>query len=214
MKPVHCAAVDLGATSGRVIVGTWNGADLDLKEVHRFPDQFRSLGAHEYWDLPFLWDEVRSGIALAKAYFPRLASVGVDTWAVDHVLLDTRGQLAHPVYAYRDARTREYSEELGKHGINHIYAITGIPNYPYNTSLQLKETIRSFPELVGGVARCLFISDYFNFLLSGRLENELSICSHSQLINVHGSNWSARRQPMPAVFPPCPITSRVRPLAT
>jgi rhamnulokinase len=190
MKPVHCAAVDLGASSGRVIVGRWGGRGLDLTEVHRFPNQFRSLAGHEYWDVPYLWSEVRTGLAKARAQFPRLASVGVDSWAIDYVLVDRRGRPVYPVHAYRDGRTAAASEALGRRGLKRVYALTGIPNYPYNTSLQLQETLRAHPGVARVAKRCLFISDYFNYLLSGRMMNELSIASHSQLLDVHGRRWS------------------------
>jgi rhamnulokinase len=191
MKTVQCAAIDLGATSGRVIVGEWSRRGLTLTEVHRFPNQFRSLAGREYWDLPGLWAEARAGLLKARGLFPRLASVGVDGWAVDHVLVDPRGRLAHPVHAYRDTRTLAASEKLGRGGIGRVYALTGIPNYPYNTSLQLQETLKAFPAMADTAARCLFVPDYFNFLISGRMVNELSIASHSQLIDVHGQGWSA-----------------------
>ena len=190
MKPVACAAVDLGATSGRVIVGSWDGRRLKTSEVHRFPNQFRPLGAHDYWDLPYLWSEVRSGLLKARSRFSRLVSVGVDSWAVDYALVDARGRLVHPVHSYRDGRTRSLSEQLGRSGIEQVYALTGIPNYAYNTSLQLQETLRACPEISDVASRCLFIPDYFNFLLSGRIENELSVSSHSQLLDVHGCDWS------------------------
>jgi rhamnulokinase len=191
MKTVHCAAVDLGATSGRVIVGTWDGRALALTEVHRFPNQFRWLAGHEYWDIPGIWGQVRTGLVKAKGLFPRLASVGVDGWAVDHVLTDARGRPVFPVHAYRDTRTAAASARLGAHGIERVYALTGIPNYPYNTSLQLQETLRGRPGMASVAARCHFIPDYFNFLLSGRMVNELSVASHSQLIDVGGNGWSA-----------------------
>jgi rhamnulokinase len=190
MKTVQCAAVDLGATSGRVIVGNWNGRRLTLDEVHRFPNQFRPLAGHEYWDLPGLWSEVGIGLAKAKRLYPRLASVGVDSWAVDHVLVNRKGRPVFPVHAYRDTRTAAGSRRLGRNGLEGVYALTGIPNYPYNTSLQLQETLSSFPAIAGSQTRCLFIPDYFNFLLSGRMTNELSIASHSQLIDVLGDDWS------------------------
>jgi rhamnulokinase len=191
MNTVHCAAVDLGATSGRVIVGSWNGRGLALTEVHRFPNQFRSLAGHEYWDIPAIWEQVRAGLVNAKAAFPRLASVGVDGWAVDHVLTDDRGRPVFPFHAYRDTRTASSSARLGARGIDRVYALTGIPNYPYNTSLQLQETLASCPGIAKVASRCLFIPDYFNFLISGRMVNELSVSSHSQLIDVNGSDWSA-----------------------
>ena len=193
MKTVHCAAVDLGATSGRVIVGRWDRRGLRLTEVHRFPNQFRSLAGHEYWDIPGIWGQVRAGLVKAKGLFPRLASVGVDAWAVDHVLTDARGRPVFPFHAYRDTRTAAGSARLGARGIDRIYALTGIPNYPYNTSLQLEETLASSPGVAAVAARCLFIPDYFNFLISGRMINELSVASHSQLIASTGP--AGRRRP-------------------
>lgn len=190
MKTVQCAAVDLGATSGRVIVGEWGRRGLALTEVHRFPNQFRPLAGHEYWDIPGLWNEVGVGLVKARKLFPRLASVGVDAWAVDHVLVDAKGRPAHPVYAYRDFRTAVPSARLGRSGMDRVYQLTGIPNYAYNSSLQLQETLTSFPAMADTASRCLFIPDYFNFLISGRMVNELSIASHSQLIDVHGRGWS------------------------
>jgi len=190
MKAVHCAAVDLGATSGRIIVGRWDGRRLKLTEAHRFPNQFRSLAGHDYWDLPYLWGEVQAGLLQAKRSFPRLASVGVDTWAVDYALVDPRGRLIHPVHAYRDARTAPFAQALARRGIGRIYELTGVPDYAYNTSLQLQETLAARPEIRRARVRCLFISDYFNFLLSGRMANELSICSHAQLLDVHRCDWS------------------------
>lgn len=190
-KPIHCAAVDLGATSGRVIVGSWSGKKLATKEVHRFPNQFRSLAGHDYWDVPYLWSEVQKGLVEAKRQYPDLASVGVDTWAVDYVLVDKTGRPVFPVHAYRDKRTEKASARLERHGIETVYALTGIPNYPYNTSLQLQETLTAAPDISDVADRCLFLSDYFNFLLSGRMENEISIASHSQLLDVHGRDWSS-----------------------
>lgn len=189
-KTVHCAAIDLGATSGRVIVGTWTNHRLELTEVHRFSNQFRSLGANDYWDLPYLWSEARAGLLKAKAHFPKLASVGCDTWAVDHVLVNAAGRPVYPVHAYRDNRTQAASAALARHGFECVYKLTGVPNYPYNTSLQLQETLAAAPGIARTAARCLFIPDYFNFLLSGKMENEISICSHAQLLDVRGDDWS------------------------
>lgn len=189
-RPTFSAAVDLGATSGRVIVGAWSGRALRLHEVHRFPNQFRSLGSHDYWEIGTLWSEVQAGLAKAKAAFPRLASVGVDTWAVDYALVTRRGRLVQPVHAYRDLRTQPAHKALRGAALDRIYALTGVPNFAYNTSLQLQESLRAFPALAQAVDRCLFLPDYFNFLLTGRLANEISISSHAQLLDVHGDNWS------------------------
>lgn len=190
--PLHCAAVDLGATSGRVIVGTWAKSRLTLTEVHRFPNTFRSLGAHDYWDLPGLWHEVQTGLRAARQQFPKLASVGVDTWGVDYVLLNDAGRLVFPAHAYRDGRTQPGLAHLGntRAALDRIYAATGVPNVFYNSSLQLAEVVTSCPAVADIATRCLFLPDYFNYLLSGRMEIELSIASTSQLLDVHATDWS------------------------
>jgi rhamnulokinase len=193
--PVHCAAIDLGATSGRVILGTWASNQLKLNEVHRFPNTFRTLGAHDYWEIGTLWDEVRRGLLKAAAALPKgatLASVGVDTWGVDHVLVNDAGRLVFPVHAYRDSRTQPGLAHLAgtRAALGRIYAATGIPNVFYNTSLQLAETVAGCPAVADLAARCLFLPDYFNYLLSGRMENEITIASTSQLLDVHSTGWS------------------------
>ncbi len=191
-KTIHCAAVDLGATSGRVIVGTWAGNRLVLTEVHRFPNAFKSAGGHDYWDIPGLWTEIVAGLREAKRRFPALASVGVDTWGVDHVLVNDAGRIVFPTHAYRDSRTQPGLQRLAntRAALERIYAATGIPNVFYNSSLQLAETVASCPAVTDIATRCLFLPDYFNFLLSGRMENELSFASTTQLLDVHGRDWS------------------------
>ena len=195
MPTVYSAAIDLGATSGRVILGAWSKNRLILKEVHRFPNTFRSLGVHDYWDVAGLWAEVRTGLLRAAAALPRrarLASVGVDTWGVDYALVNDAGRLVFPVHAYRDARTQPGLHRLDhtRAALERIYAATGIPNVFYNTSLQLEEVVAHCPAVTDLATRCLFLPDYFNYLLSGRMENELSIASTSQLLDVHSTDWS------------------------
>lgn len=194
-SPVYAAAVDLGATSGRVILGRWSGSRLTLTEAHRFPNTFRSLDAHDYWDVAGLWAEIQTGLLKAADALPRdtrLTSVGVDTWGVDHALVNDAGRLVFPVHAYRDARTQEGMRHLTntRAALARIYAATGIPAVFYNSSFQLAETVEHCPAIEDLATRCLFLPDYFNFLLSGRMANELSIASTSQLLDVHGTDWS------------------------
>ena len=191
----YTAAVDLGATSGRVILGAWAKNRLTLTEAHRFPNIFRTLGGHDYWDLGTLWHEAQTGLRKAVALLPRgakLASVGVDVWGVDYALVDDTGRLAYPVHAYRDARTQPGLQRLAntRAALARVYAATGIPNVFYNTSLQLEEVVAACPAITDLATRCLFLPDYFNFLLSGRMENELTIASTSQLLDVHSTDWS------------------------
>lgn len=193
--PLYTAAIDLGATSGRVILGRWSGSRLTLNEVHRFPNAFVSLGGHDYWDVAGLWSQVQTGLTKAVAALPRgatLASVGVDTWGVDHALVNDAGRLVFPVHAYRDARTQAGLARLSRTraAYERIYAATGIPAVFYNASFQLEETVASCPAVTALAARCLFLPDYFNYLLSGRMANEVSIASTTQLLDVHSTSWS------------------------
>lgn len=194
-KAIYSAAVDLGATSGRVILGTWSNNRLVLTEVHRFPNAFRSLNGHDYWDVGGLWHEIQTGLKKLAAALPRgatVASIGVDCWGVDYALVNDAGRLVYPVHAYRDARTQAGLKRLGntRAALGRVYAATGIPNVFYNTSLQLEEVVASCPAVEDLATRCLFLPDYFNFLLSGRMENELTIASTSQLLDVHSTDWS------------------------
>ena len=193
--PVFAAAVDLGATSGRVILGSWSDDRLTLTEAHRFPNAFRSLNGHDYWDVAGLWQEILVGLGKAAALLPRraqLASVGVDTWGVDYALVNDAGRLVFPVHAYRDSRTQPGLQHLShtRAALERVYAATGIPAVFYNSSLQLAEVVAECPAITDLATRCLFLPDYFNYLLSGRMANELSIASTTQLLDVHGRDWS------------------------
>jgi rhamnulokinase len=194
-RTIYSAALDFGATSGRVILGCWSGQRLTITEVHRFPNSFRSLGAHDYWDLGGLWQEAQTGLRKAVAALPRgakLASVGVDCWGVDYALVNDQGRLVFPVHAYRDGRTQPGLKKLAntRAALSRLYAATGIPNVFYNSSLQLAEVVAACPAIEDLASRCLFLPDYFNYLLSGRMENELTIASTSQLLDVHSRGWS------------------------
>jgi len=195
MPTIYTAAVDFGATSGRVILGAWSKNRLTLKEVHRFPNTFRTLAGHDYWDVGTLWHEAQTGLRKAVATLPRggkIASVGVDVWGVDFALVNDTGRLVFPIHAYRDARTQPGLKRLAhtRAALERIYAATGIPNVFYNSSLQLEETVANCPAITDLATRCLFLPDYFNFLLSGRMENEFTIASTTQLIDVHSTDWS------------------------
>lgn len=194
-RTIFSAALDFGATSGRVILGGWSKNRLSLTEVHRFPNSFHTLAGHDYWDIGTLWHEGLTGLRKAVAALPRgatLASVGVDFWGVDHVLVNDAGRLVFPVHAYRDPRSLPGLQRLAntRAALDRIYAATGIPNVFYNSSLHLEETVAHCPAITDLASRCLFLPDYFNFLLSGRMENELSIASTSQLLDVHSTTWS------------------------
>ena len=115
MKEKVYMAVDLGAESGRVVAGLWNGRKLRLEEIHRFPTGGVSLGETFRWDVLRLWSEIQNGLTLAgKKYGKRIVSVGADTWGVDFVLLNKQDEILGQPYHYRDPRTRGALERTFK----------------------------------------------------------------------------------------------------
>lgn len=195
-SPTFCAAVDLGATSGRVILGTWQNGRLQTEEIHRFPNEVRSLNGHSYWDIPGIWQQVQKGLVLATEALPKgakLASVGVETWGVDTVLTDDAGDPVYPFFAYRDDRTQPHLTALQAEPakLKKVYRATGIPAVFYNTSLQLAAAVAAHPGIKRTATHCLFLPDYFNFLLSGKMANGQAIAGTAQLLDISRGGWSA-----------------------
>src|SRR5580704_5423412 len=135
MKPEIYLAIDLGAESGRVIAGLWNGKTIRTEEIHRFPNRPVRRGGSLHWNTPSLWREIQNGLALAaKKYRGKIVSVGADTWAVDYVLLDKKDQPLGLPYQYRDARTNGMMEKAFKRMPREmIFAHSGLQFLQFNT---------------------------------------------------------------------------------
>ena len=191
MPKTHLATIDLGATSGRVMVGSFSPSEgVELNEIHRFPNQFNRLHQNDYWDMGMLWREASHGLREAKKLYPELRSVGVDSWGADQVMLNADGRLAFPVHSYRDERTRPWQERIeNSPAAAQLFQQSGLPPVNYNTGLQLAESLATFPLLRDMVDRVLSISDYFNFLLSGELVNEFSQASTTMLLDPRGEDY-------------------------
>lgn len=185
-------AIDLGAESGRVIAGLWNGKKLGLQEIHRFPNGPVSLGDSLRWDVLRLWAEIQSGLTLAaKRFGDAIVSLGADTWGVDFVLLSRHGQmLGHP-YHYRDARTDGIMERTFKKvPRRRIFAQTGLQFMQFNTLFQLLATQRQAPELLEQARCLLFMPDFIHWALCGAEVAEFTIASTSQCLNPVSRTWA------------------------
>src|SRR5215212_9210740 len=138
-KTANFLAVDLGAASGRVMLGAWDGARFTLDELHRFPNGPVAVGGHLYWDVLRLWQEIKTGIGQYATHYPTPpAGIGIDTWAIDFALLDRAGRLLGNPYHYRDRRTSGLPEQVGALvPPARLYAQTGIQRMPINTLYQL-----------------------------------------------------------------------------
>src|SRR5512138_1771157 len=154
-------AVDLGAESGRVMAGIFDGNRLRLEEIHRFPNAPVRVRGNVHWDILSLFAEIKRGLALAaRAHGPALTSVGVDTWGVDYGLVDSEGMLLGQPFHYRDSRTDGMMEEAFRRASKkEIYSRTGIQFMFFNTIYQLlSEVVRSAPRLLAA-SRMLFVPD-------------------------------------------------------
>ncbi|WP_329060560.1 rhamnulokinase [Streptomyces sp. NBC_01429] len=192
-EPLPFAAVDLGASSGRVMVGhvSDRGAGtLRLDEVHRFPNRPVRTGATLHWDILSLYAGVLDGLRAAGAATGRApASVGIDTWAVDYGLLDASGALlGNPVH-YRDTRTEGQAEKVGALlGPAALYAATGLQYLPFNTVYQL--TAAKGTAALDAASRLLLIPDLIAYWLTGEAGTELTNASTTQLIDPRTRDWS------------------------
>jgi rhamnulokinase len=185
-----CAAVDLGASSCRVFVAGTDGERIALRETARFETP-RVVDASGYlcWDLDVVEARIRDGLAAAQAAAP-LASVGVDSWAVDFVLLDEASRQTAPAVSYRDARTQAaMAEALARMPATEIYRRTGIQFQPFNTLYQLAATAAQEPAWLARARRLLLLPDYFHFRLCGAAANEYTNATTTQLWGIRGDDW-------------------------
>ena len=202
MAPFRLLALDLGAESGRAVVGAFDGSTLTLEEVHRFPNIPVRLRDTLYWDFPRLFGEVQNGIRAARTH-GQLASAGVDTWGVDFGLIDSRGRLlSNPVH-YRDMRTHGMLEKaLASVPREAIYATTGIQFIAINTLYQLMSLVESADPNLGRANCLLLMADLVNYFLCDRAVAEYTNATTTQCLDVylpepgHPScfpDWESRR---------------------
>ncbi|HTL54471.1 MAG TPA: rhamnulokinase family protein [Candidatus Limnocylindrales bacterium] len=185
-------AIDLGAESGRLIAGLWNGKTLRLEEVHRFPNGPVSLADSLRWDVLRLWAEIQNGLSIAaKKYGKSIVSVGADTWGVDFVLLTRQGELLGMPYHYRDTRTNGMMDKaFRKVPRGEIFAQTGLQFMQLNTLFQLLALKERAPELLELTDTLLFIPDFIHWALCGSRLAEFTIASTSQCLNPLSRNWA------------------------
>lgn len=189
-KTQICLAVDLGAGSGRVVAGIYDGACLELDELNRFPNDPIKETDGWHWNFNELFTRIKHGIARAmKKYAEAVVSVGVDTWGVDYGLLDAKGELLGAPFQYRDSRTQGMQEiAFRRMPRQEIYQRTGIQFMFFNTLFQLLAEANSSVRFEKA-ERLLFMPDLIHYFLTGVGVNEKSIASTGQLLNPHTQTW-------------------------
>jgi rhamnulokinase len=189
-SPLRLAAVDLGAESGRVVVGTFDGEHLSLEGVHRFANVPVKLAGTLHWDFLRLFGDVVAGLRRAAAGGP-VASVAVDTWGLDFGLLDDRGRLVGNPVHYRDARTEGMLEQAFSFvPREEIYRATGIQFMPINTLYQLFSMARAGDPQLGEASRLLMMGDLFAYFLCGSSFAEYTNASTSQMLDPYTRDWA------------------------
>ncbi|GKX28147.1 rhamnulokinase [Vallitalea longa] len=186
----NCLAVDIGASSGRVIMSTLTDNKINLKEIHRFKNQMYKEKGSFYWDIDKLFGEIVKGLKIFSNNDLEADSIGIDTWAVDYVLLGKDGKRISPVYAYRDNRTNnsidDFTEKISKED---IYSKTGIQFIQFNTLYQLYEHVKSNPSIIENISSILMIPDYLNYLLCNEKAVEYTNATTTQFYNIHDKTW-------------------------
>lgn len=179
-------AVDLGATSGRTILGSFVDGELKLEEVNRFANQLIEVQGHYYWDIYELYRNIIEGLKIVASRGVKVTSIGIDTWGVDFVLVGKDGHFLRQPYAYRDPHTVDAPQKFfervpGKR----VYELTGIQVMNFNSLFQLDTLRRNHDSALAAANKILFMPDALSYMLTGEMVTEYTIASTAQIVNAH-----------------------------
>jgi rhamnulokinase len=199
------AAIDIGASGGRVMAGVIEANRVTLDPVHRFQNGVTYIDGHLRWNITSLFEEVLDGLTRLAARYPTVESIGIDTWAVDYGLLDANGALLAEPISYRDQRTAEavgrVHAQVGEHD---LFSVNGLQFLPFNTVYQL--AAEQVQPRWDQVAHIVLLPDLFAFWLTGVLRTEYTNATTTGLVDVRTGLWSAdlleRLRLRPTMFPP------------
>lgn len=183
-------AVDIGASSGRHILGSIENGKIVLEEIYRFENGMKKKDGHLCWDVDALFHEIKAGIRRCKTIGKIPATMGIDTWAVDYVLLDSEDHILGETYGYRDKRTTGMDDKVYEIiAPEELYARTGIQKQIFNTIYQLMAVKLQTPILMQRAVDFLMLPDYFHFLLTGNKRSEYTNATSTQLVNPETKDW-------------------------
>lgn len=213
-----CVVCDLGAGSGRVMLARHDGTALSLTEVHRFGGYALERSDGLRWDLPRIVAEVETGIALAARAGGPIASIGIDSWGLDHALFDAAGQLLEAPFHYRHPRSARGWEACPLPAAA-LFAQTASQILPVNSVYQLTEAVRAAPEMLQGADRLLMVADAVAYALTGVARGELTLARTTGLMDADTGEWSAavcgaiglERRLLPEIIEPGKVVGALRP---
>ena len=194
---VH-VAVDIGASSGRVIVAKYEDNHFEVSEVHRFKNGFQQVNGHDRWNIDDLFQNILMGLEKVKERGIEECTLGIDTWAVDYVLVKDGEKLGHPI-AYRDSRTQKGVENVfAKITKEELYSKTGIQFLPFNTVFQYAA---EESDVLRSAEKSLLIPDYLAYQLTGVMVSEETNASTTQLLNPHHKTYDVELLEIAGVTP-------------
>ena len=195
-------AFDYGASSGRLVLGILNEdtKKIELKEIHRFKNCSVKLNQYEYWDFPYLYNELKEGLkkvfskeSIVTSENIEVLGLGVDTWGVDYGWIDEKGELLSLPICYRDTRTEEVFEEVhSKVSLEEIFNETGVQFYSFNSIYQIFYDIHKRKVLEKGAKQLQFMPNLFAYFLTGKKSWEYTISSTSGMVNIDNKKWSKK----------------------
>ena len=216
----HYLAIDIGASSGRHILGGLEDGKLVIREIYRFQNGFVEKNGHLCWESDALFENILTGMEKCAEIGKIPAGVGIDTWGVDFALLDSAGKLLGDAVAYRDKRT-DGMDKIAEAALSEgeLYARTGIQKMPFNTIYQLLALKTGRPELLKQASGFLLTPEYYSYLLCGVKKHEYTIASTTGLLSAQTNGWDfelIERLGLPAalfgeILPPGTKLGRLRP---
>jgi len=184
-------AIDLGASSGRVILGRVRAGEILLEEMHRFENGPIQCGDSIRWDFAKLFGEIEAGLAKTAKHVGKIESISVDSWGVDFGLIDSKGKLFENPYHYRDKRTDTMMDEVFSIvPRKKVYDITGIQFMPFNSIYQLRALKLQQPASLKNTDKIIFMADLVSYYLCGEIFSEYTLASTSQLVDMNTGKWS------------------------
>lgn len=183
-------AYDMGASSGRSILSWVEDGRIRLEELNRFENHLIEKDGHLTWDIKSLWNGILTGLKVCRDTGRIPKSIGIDTWAVDYVLLDKNGSMIGDAVCYRDGRTEGMREEAGRYiSQEELYSRTGIQYQSFNTIYQLLALKKEHPDQLEEAEYLLMLPDYFNYLLTGVMKQEYTNATSTNLVNAGAHEW-------------------------
>ena len=186
-------AIDLGASSGRSILGLFDGSNLEVEEINRFDNNFVKVGGEYYWDILYIYTNIIDSLKkFGRNKSAKLCGIGIDTWGVDFGLIDAQGKLIGNPRAYRDPRAlRGMKAFQQKYGQRVAFDITGTANYEYNTLYQLYDMVETKDPQLKAADKLLLMPDLISYMLCGKVSCEFTHASTTQMLDAKGG-WSTQ----------------------